>query len=238
MTQLIIILVEPQLGENIGMAMRAMWNCGVKQLRLVAPRDGWPNAAAESAAAGAVPVLESVQCYATLEAAIEDLPAVYATTARTRFMQKEVWTPRTLMNDPLFQAQGRVGILFGAERSGLSNDHVALADGIIEIPVNPEFPSLNLAQAVYAICYEYYHWQGDKGQVALPHKPLDVQANKADLIALFHHLEAALDDTEFLTPPSKRPAMVRNIRNTLQRARMTTQEVRTWRGIIRTLWGK
>lgn len=232
MQPITIILVEPQLGENIGMAARAMWNCGVTSLRLVNPRDGWPNPAAIHAATGAAFLLESVACYASVEEAIHDVAHLYATTARPRFMQKEVYTPRFFMTSLFPALTGHVAFLFGKESAGLSNEHISYADGVIEVPLNPAFPSLNLAQAVYAICYEYRLLTGGEGSLL---KPLDTPATKKDLLGLFEHLENELDQSGFLLPLHKREAMILNIRNSLARASLTEQEVRTWRGIIRSL---
>ncbi|MGH7091855.1 MAG: RNA methyltransferase, partial [Stellaceae bacterium] len=153
-----IVLVEPQLGENIGTAARAMYNCGLTDLRLVRPRDGWPNAKAQAAASGADPVLDRARLYDSVEAAIAELTRVYATTARDRYMVKRMLTPRaaaTELRD--FAAQGEAcGILFGPERTGLLNVHVAAADTVVTVPLNPAFSSLNLAQAVLIVGYEWF----------------------------------------------------------------------------------
>lgn len=232
MKPITIILIEPQLGENIGMAARAMWNCGITSLRLVNPRDGWPNEAALSAATNAAFLLENTRCYPSVDEAIADVNHLYATTARPRFMQKHVYTPRFFMESLLPSHEGHVAFLFGKESSGLSNEHISLADSILEVPLNPEFSSLNLAQAVYTICYEY-RLKALAGST--PTKTLDPPASKEDLLGLFTHLETALDESGFLLPLHKREGMIINIRNALMRATLTEQEVRTWRGIIRSL---
>src|SRR6266446_10813523 len=153
-----IVLVNPQLGENIGTATRAMFNCGLTDLRLVAPRDGWPSDKARSAASGADSVIDAARLFDTVEAALGDLQRVYATTARDRFMVKRVVTPRQAAGEMRrFVAAGEgCGILFGPERAGLVNDHVSLADTVISVPLNPAFSSLNLAQAVLLVGYEWF----------------------------------------------------------------------------------
>ncbi len=231
-----IVLAQPQMGENIGKAARAMANFGLSDLRLVAPRDGWPNERAIATASGAGEVLDRARIFSTVEEAIQDLTYVYAATARDRHMVKPVITPaesgRRLRADV---AQGvGVGVLFGGERAGLSNEAVVLSQTIIQAPVNPAFASLNLAQAVLLIAYEW-HKAGDATA------PLTLElyetrpATSLEMQGLFDHLEAELDSAGFLYPPEKRPAMVRNIRNMLQRGGFTEQDVRTLRGMIKAL---
>lgn len=233
-----IVLVRPQIGENIGAAARAMFNCGLTGLRLVAPREAWPNAKAEAAAAGAAPMLREARLFPDTAGAIADLTRVYAATARPRDLVKPVLSPRAAAAEMrgAIADGARVGILFGAERSGLDNDDVTLADAVIEIPANPEFPSLNLAQAVLVCAYE---WRlaapGAKGPGRRFGRRRAKAASKGELEALFAHLEAELDAAGFLRPAEKRPRMVRNIRNMLARADLTEQEVRTFRGIIAAL---
>ena len=242
-----IILVEPQLGENIGTAARAMANFGLSQLRIVNPRDGWPNEHALSAAAGAHPIVEDAVIYNTTEEAIADLKYLYATTARARDMAKPVLTPKTLATELVNNAQNSVscGILFGRERSGLTNDDIAFADAMIMAPVNPEYASLNLAQAVLLIGYEWmqatgegslgreteFDGPGQEGMNMRASRP----ANKDELIGFFGHLEKELDSSGFLRPPEKRPIMVRNIRSLFSRIGATEQEIRTLRGIVASL---
>ncbi len=235
-----VILVEPQLGENIGMAARAMLNCGLCELRLVSPRDGWPNEDALAASAGADTVINDARVFDTTADAVADLQLVFAATARPRDMTNRVITPaqaatetRAFMNDG-----GAAGVLFGREAKGLKNDDIALGDAIIMVPVNPAFSSLNLAQAVYAIGHEWFKagLSGDDtaaDELAIPKETQP--ANKAELEGLFGHLEDELDASGFLHVAEKRPVMVRNIRNMLQRAGLTEQEVRTLRGIISSL---
>jgi tRNA/rRNA methyltransferase len=234
-----VVLVDPQLGENIGMVARAMLNCGLDELRLVRPRDGWPNPAAESAASGADAVLANARLFDSTEAAVADLQRVYASTARSRDQLKPVVTPRQAaaeMRAAMAQGQ-RVGLLFGPERSGLVNDDVALADAALSVPLNPAFSSLNLAQAVFVVGYEWLLAEMEPPAPPARELPLgDTRpATKAELVNFFERLEAALDETGFLYPPEKRPTMVRNLRSLFQRAELTEQEVRTLHGIISAL---
>lgn len=234
-----IILVEPQLGENIGTCARAMLNCGLTDLRLVSPRDGWPNEKAVSASAGATMVLDNARVYATTAEAVGDLQKVYATTARPRDMTKTVATARNAaaeMRDH-FQVGRRVGILFGPERTGLVNDDIALADTVITIPLNPGFSSLNLAQCVLLVAYEWYQ-AGEVGEERELYTGASQPATKEELINMFDHLELELGEAGFYSSEAKRPSMIRNVRNMLQRAHLTEQEVRTMHGIIAALTGR
>jgi tRNA/rRNA methyltransferase len=231
-----IILCEPQLGENIGSAARAMANFGLWDLRLVRPRDGWPNEKAVAAASRADHVLERVRVFETLEDAISDLTLIYATTARSRDMQKEVLGPEEAsanMASHVHAGRG-VGLLFGRERWGLLNEEVAMADAIVTLPVEPAFASLNIAQAVLLMAYEWRR-QSETGK-ALPFSDgLDETAPRQDLIGLFEHLEGVLDQSGFFTTPDKRPSMVNNLRTALTRGRFTAQEIRTLRGVISSI---
>jgi len=236
-----IILVRPQLGENIGMCCRAMLNNGLLDLRLVEPRDPWPNEKGRAAASGADIVVDAVQVFDTVSEAVADLNRVFAATARPRDSSQIVLTPREAA--PTFHSSAqegiKTGVLFGPEAKGLSNDDVVMADAILAVPLNPAFKSLNLAQAVFCIAYEWYQtgvdmdaWREETStRGAAP-------ALKKDLIHLFEHLEQELDDCGFLRPPEKRPTMVQNIRIMFQRAQLTDQEVRTMRGIISGLTRK
>jgi len=229
-----IILVQPQLGENIGMVSRAMLNCGLTDLRLVAPRDGWPNEQAFKTASGADWVLERAKLFATTAEAIADLGHVYATTARARDMTKDVFTPRGAaaeMHEFLAQDVA-CGVLFGREAVGLHNDDVALADSLLMVPLNPAFSSLNLAQAVLLLGYEWFQVSMDRPDSVAEVRLDTRRANKAELLGLFEHLERELDDCGFLGLANKRPIMVRNLRNMFGRAQFTEQEVRTLRGVI------
>lgn len=232
----IVVLVQPQLGENIGMVARAMLNCELGELRLVAPRDGWPNEAAVKAASGADVVIEAAGLFDSTKDAVADLTRVYGTTARPRGMVKQVVTPRQAAAEmrAALAAGERVGVLFGPERSGLLNDDLALADAVIEVPLNPAFSSLNLAQAALLIGYEWYQ-AGSESPPARLDDGGTPPASKADLIFFFERLEQHLDETGFLFPPEKRPVMVRNIRNIFDRAALTDAELRTLHGIVSSL---
>jgi tRNA/rRNA methyltransferase len=232
-----IVLVEPQLGENVGTAARAMANFGLTDLRLVNPREGWPNEKARAAASGADHVVDAVRVFATVETAIADLGFVYATTARERDLAKDVVGPRQAAGRLAGDRGEKAGVLFGRERSGLTNDEVALADEILTLPVNPGFSSLNIAQAVLIVAYEWRLAVLGDDVAGLPFvgPGADGQAAKEDLIHLFQHLESALDAVGFFRPPEKRPHMVRALRTMLQRARLSEQEVRTLRGVVAAL---
>ncbi len=235
----VVILVEPQLGENIGTTARAMANFGLTELRLVNPRDGWPNEKAGFASSGADYILEAAKLYDNVEAAIGDLHFIYAATARIRDMVKPVVSPQTAAAalHQRISAGERAGILFGRERWGLSNDEVTLADEILTYPVNPDFSSLNLAQSVLIIAYEYFKGLGDAGNetyATLRRKGVRA-ATGEEVVGFFEHLESELDRNGFLRPPEKRPAMVRNIRNIFHRTQLTDQDVRTLRGIVVSL---
>ncbi|MEQ1865215.1 MAG: RNA methyltransferase [Micropepsaceae bacterium] len=235
-----IILASPQLGENIGAAARVMLNFGLTDLRLVNPRDGWPNKKAEAMAAGADAVLGATRVFATMEEAVADLGLVFATTGRDRLMSKRVATPDEAVGELAAELAHKraCGIMFGAERMGLTNEEVVLADAILTVPSNPDFSSLNLAQSVAVVAYEWWKGTHDKPAFKVPAKFRRAQlANKEDLIGFFEHLERELDRTEFLFPPAKRPAMVQNLRNMWHRAELTYQEVQTLRGIVRSLTG-
>jgi tRNA/rRNA methyltransferase len=231
-----VILVQPQLGENIGMAARAMGNFALSDLRLVRPRDGWPSEPAIAASAGAVEVIENAQVFETVEEAIADLRLVFASTARERDQLKPVVTPveAAKRTREAASAGQKAGILFGPERAGLQSDHVALADSILMVPVNPTFASLNLAQAVLLIGYEWFK-SGDDAPAERIEPGIAQPATKAQMQDFYEHLESELDRSGFLRPPEKRPAMVRNLRNMWGRSQLFDQDVRTLRGIIKSL---
>ena len=231
-----VILVAPQLGENIGMVARAMLNCGLTDLRLVRPRDGWPSDKAVAAASGADAVLDRARLFATTADAVADLQRVYAATARPRDMTKEVLTPHAaaLEMRRFVAGGGRCGVLLGAEASGLDNDDVALADAILLAPLNPAFMSLNLAQAALLVGYEWYRTGDDSAERTLPMNATR-PATKAELLGFFEHLERELDACGFLHVREKRPTVVRNLRNLFQRAGLSEQEVRTLRGVVSCL---
>ncbi len=231
----VIILVHPQLAENIGTAARAMYNGGLTRLRLVSPKGGWPNPDAIKPAAGAHRVLEDVEVFDSTAEAIKDLNVIFAATARRRDMLKPVVTPKAAAQNfhDLMRQENKVGVLFGPERTGLDNDDLSRVDTIINVPLNPEYTSLNLAQAVLIIAYEWIQ-ASDQASSFASEKTVAV-APKAELLDLFEHLESELDRSGFLRVPHKRPAMVRNIRNMLLRADLTSQEVSTLRGVIASL---
>ena len=229
-----IILVRPQLGENIGMVSRAMLNCGLIDLRLVSPRDGLSYEKAEKAAAGSDVVLNNRKVFDTTEQAIADLNLVFATTARGRDMNKPVVTPRKAAELMAEQASsdGKTGILFGRESRGLHNDDIVLSDTTVMVPLNPAYMSLNLAQAVLIMGYEWFQTQADAPEERMGVKGETRPANKQELVGFFEHFEDCLTTTGFLYPPEKVPTMRQNLRNMFQRAAMTEQEVKTFRGIL------
>jgi tRNA/rRNA methyltransferase len=245
-----VILVKPQLGENIGFAARAMVNFGLTDLRIVAPRDGWPNDKARAAAAGAAALVDRATVYDSVADAIGELNFVLASTARPRGMVKPVLGPARAAAE--LKRRGtrgeRTGVLFGPERSGLDNDTIALADAILTAPVNPEFASLSLPQAVLLFGYEWFKTteaEPSLGRVTAFDGPAEGTsasntrpARRAELIGLFEHLESELDRAGFLYPEEKRPSMVRAIRNMFHRMSATDQDVRTWRGIVASLAGR
>lgn len=231
-----IILVEPQLGQNIGMVARAMANFGLSELRIVNPRDGWPSESAVSAAAKADHVIEAAQIYETLEEALHDVHFCYATTARNRDGFKPVREPveasKVLRSR---QAAGQtVAILFGRERIGLRNNEVALADEIVTFPVNPAFASLNIAQAVLLMSYEWLR-SGMEGDVPRFEGPVQEQATKEELFGLFEQVENALEPRGYFRTEERKPRMVDNLRAVLTRPEFSKEEIRVLRGVFRSL---
>ena len=235
-----IVLVEPQLGENIGAAARAMANFALADLRLVAPRDGWPSDAARKSASGADSVIDAARVHGSVAEAIADLNFVYAATARPRDVVKPVAALEEAAGDSVSRmaAGQKVGVLFGRERWGLENDELSLADAILTFPANPGFASFNLAQAVLLVGYEWFRAAGRGDIDPDKYRRAQLPAKRADMLALFEHLEGELDKAGFLHPPEKRPAMVRNLRAMLARAELTEQEVRSLRGVIKALTGE
>jgi len=232
-----IILVEPQLGENIGMVARAMANFGLAELRLVSPRDGWPSEKARSAASKADHVIDGAKVFDTLEDALRDLTFVYATTARERYGFKPVRSPVTAATTlrERFASGQKTGIMFGRERWGLTNEEVALADEIVTFPVNPAFASLNIAQAVLLMSYEWMK-SGMEDLGRTPFQSLDQRpSTKEQVFGLFEHIEEALDARGYFHPPEKKPKMVDNLRAVLSRRSFTEQEINVFRGVIRSL---
>ncbi|MFM2409352.1 MAG: hypothetical protein RL481_180 [Pseudomonadota bacterium] len=224
----IIILVRPQLGENIGKAARAMLNFGLTEMRLVAPRDGWPNPSAGPAASGADIVLEKAEVFDTLAEAVADISHVYATTVRKRGVTKPVLTPAEAADD-MRAAEARSAILFGAERSGLDIDEVAMARTIITVPINPEFGSLNLAQAVILCAYE---WSKHQALKSPPKVELDPPAPQAELDGMIDQLFGLLEQRTYFHPPERTTATKQTLRNLLTKPAWNSLEVRTLRGVF------
>ena len=233
-----IILVRPQLAVNVGMCARAMANFGLSDLRLVNPKEGWPRVGvhadtAAAAAAGASHLLEAARLFSSVEAAVADLNFVWATTARERGQAKRVAAPDAAMADSARGHAGgeRHGILFGPERTGLDNDAVALADAVVTFPVNPAYASLNLAQAVLLMGYEWMRASGS-GQPPFDLVERSPPAPRAMLVSFFAYLEGELETAGYFRPLGKAPVMRRNLRNILHRLAMSEQDVRTLRGAL------
>ncbi len=232
-----IILVEPQLGENIGMVARAMANFGLVELRLVNPRDGWPSEKARAAASRADHVIDNAVVFDDLRAALADLNFVLATTARERDSFKPVLSPveagRGLRERS--RACQKTGILFGRERFGLFNEEVALADEIVTFPVNTEFASLNIAQAALLMSYEWMKSGLEAETDTAFSGPTIVPAEKEHLHGLLAHLEQALDARGYFRPAPKKPKMVDNLRAVLTRPGFTEAEIKVLRGVVASL---
>lgn len=236
----VVILVEPQLGENIGTAARAMANFGLSEMRLVNPRDGWPSDPARQAASGAHHVIDGVIVFDALENAISDLHFVLATTARERDMNKPVLEPRDAVETLLKQEKigERTGILFGRERWGLKNQEVGLANQIVTFPVNPAFASLNIAQAVLLMAYEWMQvLRADNGVDAeIGFEAREVPpATREDITGMIDHLVSALDRVDYFFPKGRRQHLIQNLRVTFSKANFTQPEARNFRGVIAAL---
>ncbi len=234
----VIILVNPQMPENIGMSARAMLNCGLNHLRLVSPRDGWPHDKADAASAGALAQMPNVTVYHTTAEAIADLHYVYATSGRMRHMVKPTLTgpaATTDMQERIARDQ-RVGILFGPERSGLVNDDLAAANAIMNFPTNPDFASLNVSQAVLLASYEWLraHDQTPDRRYETVQSPPATADETAHLMTRLAH---ELDANGFFAAPDLKPSVMRNIGNMFRRADMSSQDVQTFQGIISVLLG-
>ncbi len=230
-----IILVRPQLGENIGKTARAMLNFGLTDLRLVSPRDGWPNPDAGPSAAGADSVLENACVFDSVEEAIEDCTLVFATTVRERDMSKPVASPREAaaqMHSAINRGE-RPAILYGPERSGLDNDDISVTNCILTVPVNPEFSSLNLAQAVVLTAYEFSQ-SSDVTPAFQPAFDGDL-ASKDEIIGMVEHIETELDKRGYFRSKGRRDSQVRTLFNLTNSAGLSPQQVQTWRGIIKSL---
>jgi tRNA/rRNA methyltransferase len=229
----VVILVEPQLGENIGMAARAMGNFGLSRLRIVNPRDGWPNVSAQRAAAGADHILEHAELFDTVAQAVADCALLFATTARAHDQAKPVVGPQAAATEMVGEiaSGGHVGILFGRERYGLQNEEVALANRIITFPVNPGFASLNLAQAVLLMGYEWFKLSTANAlPFAMPER--SEPASQHQMQAFFDNLVRELDKVEFLRPAEKRDTMLVNLRNIFTRMEPTKQDMHTLHGVV------
>lgn len=227
----VIVLVQPQLGQNIGKAARAMLNFGLTEMRLVAPRDGWPNPDAGPAASGADIVLANATVFDSVADAVADCSDVYATTVRKRGVTKPVLTPDAAART-IHAAPGRSAILFGPERSGLDSDDVAAARYIVTVPINPEFGSLNLAQAVILIAYE---WSKGESLASPPRVDLDPPAPQAELDGMIAQLEDMLEPAGYYHPPERAVVTRRTLRTLLTKPAWNSNEVRTLRGVFRTL---
>jgi len=230
------VLVRPQMGENIGGAARAMWNFGLDRMRIVAPRDGWPNQRAIAMASGAGRLLDEAQMTDTTQAALEDCHFVFATTARARGLTKPVVTPERAMEmaREKIAAGERVAVMFGPERSGLENEDIAKANAIINVPVNPQYASLNLAQCVLLTAYE---WQ--RGAVEVEAERVDMAktewASQSEMEALTTHFEDRLDTAGFFFPEPKAEGMKINLRNMWSRMPLTRADVQMLHGMMRQM---
>lgn len=229
------VLIRPQMGENIGAAARAMWNFGLDRMRITSPRDGWPNQKAVAMASGAGRLLdEAVMCETTAEA-VADCTYVYATTARPRELTKPVFTPAHAMKDAAQRiANGeKVAILFGPERAGMENDDIAKANAIISVPVNPEFASLNLAQCVLLVGYE---WRQATVETVAATVSMDGEwATQQEMVKLAEHYEDRMETAGFFFPEHKAPSMKINLRNLWSRMPLTRADIQMLHGIMRQM---
>lgn len=236
MTHPVVILVRPQLGENIGAVARAMGNFGLTEMRLVSPRDGWPNKRAVEVAAGPVAgkVIEEAKVFSSFEDSLSDVQHVYATTGRPRGMEKQVLEPPQAMEKLRGQmAQGwRCALVFGPERTGLENDEVALSDTIISIPTSPLSPSLNLGQATVVVGYEWWRSEGAPS----PAKEVPEPAPREEMMGLLAQLEEYLDAVDYYRVADKKPVMWQNVQTMMLRGGWSSQEVRSMRGLLRAIW--
>ncbi len=236
MTQPAFVLVRPQMGENIGAVARAMWNFGLDHLAIVAPRDGWPNPNADAMASGAGRLLDNAQIFETTADAIGDRSFVYATTARSRDLTKPVFTPETAMADALRRiGEGQnVAVLFGPERAGLENDDVAKANAIVSVPVNPEFPSINLAQCVLLVAYEWHRATIRTASVEMDLAGTEF-APQIEIEKLAEHYEERLETAGFFFPEAKAAPMKVSLRNMWSRMPLTRADVQMLHGVLRQM---
>lgn len=235
----VIILVRPQMGENIGAAARAMLNFGCDRMRLVTPRDGWPNPSAVAMASGAGRVLDHAQLCESLPEALADCHYSYATTARARDLNRPVLSPEEAAQDALDRMeQGqRVGLIFGPERAGLENEDIAHASALITVPVNPDYASLNLAQCVLLVCYEFMRCYKARDNAPAPHKSAanSELATAAQITALGNHYEERLTEAGFFWPEEKAPSMKLHLRALWSRLELTSADVQMMHGIVRQM---
>lgn len=231
-----IVLVRPQMGENIGAAARAMWNFGLDRLRIVAPRDGWPNPSANAMASGAGRLLDEAGLYDDLAGAVGDCSFVFATTARARDLTKPVFSPERAMQlaGEKIAAGEKVAVLFGPERAGLENDDIARANAIISVPVNPDFASLNLGQCVLLTAYE---WQRQIGEITHETTVMAKSdwATGVEIEKLAQHYEDRLNDAGFFFPDTKAASMKINLRNLWSRMALTGADVQMLHGVMRQM---
>ncbi|MEQ1789203.1 MAG: RNA methyltransferase [Rickettsiales bacterium] len=240
----VVILIRPQMGENIGAVARAMSNFGLEELRIVAPRDGWPNIKANEMAASAEYIINSATIFPDFSSAMADIHKAYATTARPRHMNKRVVSPEVAMQEISSTLSNphssspiiiKCALVFGPERSGIENEEIILCDNIITIPTSEKNPSLNLAQASVIIGYEWM-------KASLEYKILNVEsiknipAPKSDMFAMFEQLEKYLDESEYFRTSHKKAIMWKNLKNMLLRGSWGEQEIRSFRGMLRSLW--
>ena len=232
-----IVLVRPQMGENIGAAARAMWNFGLDRMRIVAPRDGWPNSRAVAMSSGAGRLLDEAQLHDDLPGALADCTYVFATTARPREMTKPVFSPERAMQMAAekLAAGEKVAVLFGPERAGLENDDISRANAIITVPVNPDYASLNLGQCVLLVAYEWMRQTGDVVHEADAPGPKGDWATGLEIEKLAEHYEQRLDEAGFFFPPEKAEGMQQNLRNLWSRMRLTRADVQMLHGIMRQM---
>lgn len=232
----VFILIRPQMGENIGASARAMLNFGLERMRVVGPRDGWPNPKAVAMASGAGRLLDHAGLFPDLPAAIADCDFVFATTSQRRELVKDVVTPERAME--MARAMGaegkRVGVLFGPERAGLENEDIVRANAIVTVPVNPDFPSLNLAQCVLLLGYEWRRQAGEVAPSVMELARTDF-ATRADVDRLADHFEERLDAAGFFFPPTKVEGMKTNLRNMWGGLGLTRAEVQTFHGMLRQI---
>lgn len=230
-----VILVRPQLGQNIGSVARAMKNFGARQLRIVAPRDGWPNEKANELAVGAIDILNNAEVYSTLEAATFDLNYLYGLTARDRFLNKQTISPGQFIEEQPLKAHYQIGLVFGPENNGLNNQDISLMDKIVTIPTTPDFSSLNIAQSAIVALYEIFKLNLTFGCFSET-EPEQEPATGKEITDLFHHLENELSKKNFFRVATKTQGMRNNLRSIVKRIHnLSGQDVKTLRGVIKAL---